>query len=215
MKRPILLVMVITLLMIATSPVFASGEFTGSLRISPALPVMVESPATFEVWLQPPPAPPANDPNIVLVMTEASYSGLTGDVVVSWTGGSISFSAGVFIAVKTGDVPPSGTTEGGRYTVASLQDHLGVSHSDMVYYVYGLFLASPITQTHQTFTVTLPSTNPRMLVYAIGKNNGSTLFNNKVPPTIPGFVVPELGPALLALASFSALALYAVKRRKS
>jgi hypothetical protein len=53
-----------------------------------------------------------------------------------------------------------------------------------------------------------------MLVYAIGKTEGSTLFDSKVPPTRPGFVVPELGHVLLALASFSAFALYAVKRRK-
>jgi hypothetical protein len=52
-----------------------------------------------------------------------------------------------------------------------------------------------------------------MLVYAIGKSG--TDFDNKVPPTIPGFVVPELGPILLALASFSALGLYSLKRRET
>jgi hypothetical protein len=112
-------------------------------------------------------------------------------------------------------VPDSGAEEGGRYTVASLQDRLGVPHSEDVYYAYGLFLAGPITQTAQTFDITLPSTDQRMLVYAIGKTGDSTNFDNKVPPTIPGFLVPELGPILLALASFSAFAVYAVKRRKT
>jgi len=215
MKKLTLPLTIIGLLLIITAPVFAGGEFTGAIRISPALPLMVESPATFEIWLVPPPAPPGNDPHVLLVMTEASYSGLSGDVVVSWTGGSTNFPKTAFLPVNTGYVPTSGTTEGGRYTVASLQDHLGVSHSEMVYYAHGPFLAEPITQTHQTFTVNLPSTNPRMLVYAIAKCDGSTLFNQKVPTTIPGFVVPELGPALLAIASFGALALYTVKRRKT
>ena len=214
MKKLLLPMIVMTLLVITAIPVFA-GNFTGGLRISPALPLMVASPATFETWLQPPPAPPATDQSIVLVMTKACYDGLSPvGVLVTWTGGSTSFPKSVFTPANTGYVPSSGAEEGGRYTVASLQDHLGVPHSEMVYYAYGLFLANPITQTHQTFTVTLSSTHTRMLVYAIGKSDGSTLFNQKVPPTIPGFVVPELGPVLLSLASFSALALYWVKGRK-
>jgi hypothetical protein len=52
-----------------------------------------------------------------------------------------------------------------------------------------------------------------MLIYAIGKS--STCFDNKVPPTIPGFVVPEPGTILLALASFGALGLYSLKRGKT
>jgi len=213
MKRLFLLVLVITLLGIVASPVFAAGE--GTIRISPALPVMLTSPATFQVWIEGAGQPPTTDPHILLVMTQASWTGLTGNVVVDWTGGSISFSSVDFTAVNTGYVLPSGTTPGGRYTVASLQDRLGVSHSDNVYYAHGSFLSGLITQTPQTFTITASSTNLRMLVYAIGKNPGGSLFNNKVPPTIPGFVVPELGPALLALASLSAFALYAVKRRKA
>jgi len=214
MKRLLLSVLVITLLAMVGSPVFAEGE--GTIRISPALPVMLTSPATFEVWIEGAAQPPTTDPHILLVMTQASWAGLTGNVVVSWTGGGgpLSFSSANFIAVKTGFVLPSGTTHGGRYTVASLQDRLGVSHSDYVYYAHGSFLSGPITQTPQTFTITVSSTNLRMLVYAIGKNPGGSLFNNKVPPTIPGFVVPEVAPVLLALASFGALALYALKRRK-
>jgi len=91
---------------------------------------------------------------------------------------------------------------------------MGRPHSENVYCALGSFLAGPITHIPQSFTVTFESTHPRMLVYAIGKSGSSTLFNNKVPPTIPGFVLPELGPVILALASFSALGLYAVKRRK-
>lgn len=52
---------------------------------------------------------------------------------------------------------------------------------------------------------------------SLGKTEGSDVFDNflrKAPPTTSGFVVPELGPILLALASFSAFALCAVKGGK-
>jgi hypothetical protein len=211
MKRLILLGVVIALFAISINPVLGNGS--GTIRISPALPMMVTSPATFEIWIEGAAQPPTNDPHILLVMTNSCHDGLTDDVVVTWTGDSTSFSKGDFTPANTGKVPASGAEEGGRYTVASLQDHIGVPHSEMVYYVYGPFLAGPITQTAQTFNITLPSTDPRMLVYAIGKTGDN--FDNKVPPTIPGFLVPELGPILLALASFSAFAIYAVKRRKT
>jgi len=186
---------------------------TGTIRIDPALPIMLESPAEFEIWVQGA-GNPTSDPHILLVMTEASHHDLTGDVVVSWSSGSTSFSAADFTPVTTGFVPPSDTTPGGRYTVASLQDHIGVSHSEMIFYALGPFLSSALTHSAQTFQVTLPSTSPRMLIYAIGKTEGSEIFDAKVPPTIPGFVVPEVAPVLLAAASFGALALYAIKRRK-
>jgi len=209
MKKPVLLVTILTLLTTTITPVLGNG--TGTIRISPALPLMVESPATFQIWIQGNAQPPTTEPHILLVMTNSSYEGLTGDVTVTWTGGSITFSATNFTAVNTGFVPTSGTEEGGRYTVAALQDHLGVPHSEIVYYTYGPFLAEPITQTAQTFNVTLPSTDPKMSVYAVGKNGNSDLFNNKVPPTNPGFIVPEPGPILAVLAFFGALAFYTIK----
>lgn len=186
---------------------------TGTIRIDPALPMMLESPADFEMWVQGA-GNPTSDPNVLLVMTETCHQGLTGNIVVTWTGGSVSFSPADFTAANTGFAPPSDTTEGGRYTVASLQDHIGVSHSEMIYYAHKPFLNEPLTHTPQSFTVTLPSTNPRMLVYAIGKTEGSEIFDNKVPPTIPGLVVPELAPILLVIASFSAFILYLAKPKR-
>ena len=213
MKKTICVGMFIILLALAVSPVLAAGQ--GTIRISPALPVMVGSPATFQIWTEGGSQPATNSPHILLVMSQASYDGLTGDVTVTWNGGSTSFAKADFTGVSTGYVPPSGTTNGGRYTVASLRDHLGVPHSENVYYVLGSFLAAPITNTPQSFTVAFTSTHSRMLVYAVGKSGSSNLYDNKVPPTIPGFVVPEVGPVLLALASFGALGLYAFKRRKT
>jgi hypothetical protein len=214
MRNSLKIGLFIFLTALITAPALAASG-SGTIRISPALPVIVESPATFEIWIEGNAQPPTNDPHILLVMTQACYDGLTSDVMVTWSGGSTSFAKTDFTGVNTGFVPSSGAASGGRYTVAALQDHIGVPHSESIYYVLGPFLAGPITQTHQSFIVTLESEAPKMLVFAVGKTNSSTLFNNKVPPTIPGFVVPELAPVLLALASFGALALYIVKRRKT
>ena len=231
MRRLILAAMVMTLLALIASPltVQAHGEATGALRITPhgsyyPLPIMLSSPATFNITAID--SKTVCNPNILLVMTNASYQGLTGDVIVEWVGGSRSFSKASFTAVHNNNayVPPSGVSEGARYRVSSLKKHIGVNGTadDTLWYVYGPFLSRCVNQTPQTFTVTLPSTNPRMLVYAIGKIVSFSCFDiaccysfdTRVPPTMPGFVVPDLAPVLLALASFSAFGVYAIKRRK-
>jgi len=218
------LLLSLALLLVAVPYVNAQ---TGTIRIDPVWPIMLASPADFEIWVEGA-GDPTHDPNVLLVMSQGCYDGLTGDVVVSWTwpsSDSVTFSKAAFGANAVSDnsakVPPTGTTEGGCYTVASLKDHLSyglsvpISASETIYWVYGPFLGgADLTGTHRSFTVTFTSTDPRMLVYAIGKTEAGTLFDNKVPPTQPGFIVPELGTVLLVLASFSALALYALKRRK-
>jgi len=190
MKSHILvgIIATMTLLAITANPVFGQ---VGTIRIEPhgsyyPSPIMLSSPATFNISVQRS-ADPTTDPHILLVMTNSCYHGLTGTVNVTWTGGFIAFPK-PWTEVNTGYVPPTGTVPGVRYQVS--------------------------TQTKQEFTVTLPSTDARMLVYAIGKTGETELFNNRVPPTKAGFVVPELGPVLLALASFSAFALFAIRRRR-
>jgi hypothetical protein len=224
--RKIMLVILAVTIVLAAAPLAYAGNATGTIRLGPDVwPIMVASPADFEIWVEGG-GDPTTHPHVLLVMTEDCWNGLTGDVVVSWSGGSVSFNKITnFTGVtdNSAHVPPSGTTQGARYTVASLKDHLSyglgepISPTETIYWAIAAFLSGPITGTPQTFTVALPSTAPRMLVYALGKTEGSDTLDNflrKVPPTNPGFVVPEPGPILLALASFSAFALYAVKRRK-
>ena len=225
MKKLILMAIALSLLVITTSSVLGA-----TIRIDPALPAMVGTTADFEVSVTTQSDDPTTDPHIFLVMTDACHAGLTGDVTVEWGSTTIAITVWHEETEHTNGIKvPPGTTEGAAYTVASLMDHLGTL--EPIWWAFESFLGGPITQTPQTFTVTLPSTHARMLVYAIGKSLCGHicedpcgdpcpdlccwLFNNKVPPTIPGFVVPELGPALLAAASFSALALYTVKRRKT
>lgn len=216
------MLIVLASLVLIAGPLAVKAQ-TGEIRIEPhgsyyPLPIMLSSPATFNTTATD--QATAYNPHIVLIMTNASYQGLTGHVLVNWTGGSTHFPKASFTSVELNGafVPPSGTTPGARYTVASLKEHLGVNDTadDTLWYAHGAFLSGPINQTPQEFTVTLPSTDPRMLVYIIGMSSATgNLFDMKVPPTMPGFVVPDLAPLLLATASFGALGLYAVKRRKT
>lgn len=211
MKRTILLTLVIFLIASAT-PALATGG-TGQIRIQPALPTMVTSPANFNISVT---TGVSYAPHLLLVMTNASYQGLTGNIVVTWHNGSVTFLKGDFTSDNTnGDkIPPSGATNGASYTVGSLKSELGTTNA--IWWASKPFLSGAIlTTTPEAFTVTLPSTNPRMTVYAWGKSScTATLFDMKVPNSIPGFVVPEPAIVLMASGSFAALGLYTVKRRK-
>lgn len=217
----IIIALILCLPLLSISPALAWSE-VGTIRIEPhgsyyPQPIMLSSPATFNITVKRV-ADPTKDPHILLVMSNASYHGLTTDgVIVNWTGGSITFHKNDFISVSSSYIPPSGTTKAVRYQVSSLRDHLSVPDTEPVWYALGPFLSGPITVHVQMFTVTLNSTSTRVLVYAIGKTGCSDKFNNRVPPTRAGFVVPDPGTMPAAAASFSALGafvLYGIKRRK-
>jgi hypothetical protein len=227
MRRLILTAVAMFLLTLFTSPVHGACP-SGELSITPngsyyPLPIMLSSPATFNITSKN--STVALFPNIVLVMTKASYDGLTGQVTVNWTGTSGQYNQSIFPktsfwAASTGYIPDQTVTsfDSGRYEVSKLKQHLGVNNTqdDLLYYNFGPFLGgSAIGQTPRTFTVTLPSTHARMLVLAVARSGVCTpFFNMRVPPFKPGFVVPESAPMFLATASFAAVALYVAKRRK-
>jgi hypothetical protein len=102
--------------------------------------------------------------------------------------------------------------------VSDLKQRLGVNGTsqDTLFYNFGPFLGgSAIGRIPREFTVTLPSTHPRMLVLAIARSGVCTpFFNMRVGPCKPGFIVPEPAPILMATASIAALGLFAIKRRK-
>lgn len=227
MRRILLLTIVATLLALSAGTVNAVCP-GGSLLITPygtyyPLPIMLSSPATFSIVASD--SIIANAPNIVLVMTNASYQGLTGDVVVRWTGASGEanesiFPKWMFQAINTGYIPDPMVApfDSGRYNVSDLKEHLGVNGTsdDTLYFTYGLFLGGhSITQTPLTFNVTLSSSNTRMLVLAIALTSCSPCFNLRVPPCRPGFVVPEPAAVFITASSLIALGLYSIRRRKS
>jgi hypothetical protein len=227
MRRLLLLAIAMALLALFASNAYAACP-GGELTISPhgsyyPLPIMLSSPATFNISSIN--STVAVFPNIVLVMTQASYDGLTAPVVVNWTGTSGQynqsiFPKGDFQAVSTGYVPDAMFTpfDCGRYNVSMLKEHLGVNGTidDTLYYTFGPFLGgSGIGQTPRAFTITLPSTHARMLVLAVARSGVcAAFFNMRVPPCKPGFIVPETPPIFIVTASFSAIGLYAIKRKR-
>ena len=225
-----LLASAITMLLVSlfVANVYAGGCPNGELTIIPhgsyyPLPIMLSSPATFTIES-------TNTtiglfPYIVLVMTKTSYDGLTAPVRVNWTGTSGQYNETIFpknsfSATSSGYIPDTTVTpfDTGRYPVSNLKEHLGVNGTtnDMLYYVFGPFLGgNAIGRIPRQFTVTLPSTKPRMLVLAIARSGVcAAFFNMRVPPCRPGFIVPETPPIFIAMASFAAIGLYAIKRKK-
>ena len=209
------LVVMLIALALTVSPVLAA-----SIRVEPhgsyfGLPIMLSSPATFNVTVVGGADNPTTDPHIFLVMTETSYNSLTGNVVVNWTGGSPTMVTMTPWTMETDNsvkVPP-GADSGTGYTVAALRSHLNTT--EPIFWAFQPFLGGMnITEIPVEFTVTLPATEPRMAVYVLGKTGDSELFNNRNPPTQPGFVVPELGTVLLAASSFGAFALFALRRKR-
>lgn len=221
MKKYVMFFMMLLLISIPS----VSAE-TGSLRIDPAWPLMVESPSDFTVWCQ---SGTSYNVAILLVITQECYDSMPGTgavVTVESDAGTIEIYKAAFeINVVTGMggvyVPDSGATEGARYEVASLKDHLdyGLSEpleSDDTIRWYMAYLFDELGEDPEDVTITLNSGDPRMLIYLLGRSeDGADLWDMRVPPTIPGFVVPEISMGtIMALASmFTALALYTYKKK--
>jgi len=210
MRKEIIVFAVLALLVIAIQPVFATirldphGSYYGE-------PTMSSSPATFQVYVKPA-GNPTKDPHIFLVMTETSYNSLTGDVTVEWDDGSITITTWTK-AETLSDKVPLGADSGTGYTVALLKDHLKTT--EPIYWAFESFLGGQdLTTTPVEFTVTLPSDDPRLMIYVLGKTGDSQVFNNRVPPTQPGFVVPEIATIFITASSMIALGAYAYKRKK-
>ena len=79
----------------------------------------------------------------------------------------------------------------------------------------------PLGSDPKEVTVTLDSSAPRMLVYMQGSSKDESIstadhYDLKVPPTIPGFVVPEVavGTVMAVASMFTALGLFAYKKRQ-
>jgi hypothetical protein len=185
---------------------------TGSLRIDPPLPYMNESPAEFDIWVQG--VDTAYEPIILLVMTDSCMDGLSEDPMVKWNDGADSVTLDSWTEETTNGVKvPPGASNGAAYTVASLKDHLDTSES--IHWATALILDGPIVpgETYK-ITVYMESDDPRMLVYVLGKSEGSSKYDMSVPPTIPGFVVPEvpIGTILALVTMVGAAAIYKYKK---
>lgn len=207
-------------LLLISFPVVMAG--TGSLRISPEWPTMVASPADFSVWCQ---GGISYDVEILLVLTEDCYNSLADSnaVVIANSGPDVVFDKSDFTGVSGMGgvyVPPSGTTNGARYTVSSLKDHLDLGlpealDSDDVIYWAMKPLFDSLGGTKEDITITLDSASPRMLVYLMGKSvDNADLLDMRIPPTPAGFVIPEIPLGTIGAISASFIALAIIARKK-
>ena len=205
------LIAILALTLIVSSYVVAISAGTGSLRISPPLPYENESPADFTIWVQG--KDTACNPIILLVMTDSCYDGLSGPVTVAWEDGTPGVVTG-WTNENTNSVKvPPFASNGAGYTVASLKDHLETSESIWYAYIYAMDIGGENIDPGETFkiTVSMTSDTPEMLVYIMGESEcGSGVYDMAVPPTIPGFVIPEvpIGTVLSVITMLGAAALY-------
>ncbi|MFX0208624.1 MAG: hypothetical protein ACFFDT_21765 [Candidatus Hodarchaeota archaeon] len=178
---------------------------------------MTDTEETFEIWVKN--GGTAYNPQLLLVMTKTCYDDLN-QVLIEFEGIALSppLDKGDFKSAASGFVPPT-YPEGIRYTVASLKYHLGIEGSpDPIYWELVDFPGSPTingpTDKYEVH-ITLDSPYPCMLVYVYAKSDpGLEDYDMKVPPTNPGFMVPE--PATIAAVATPTLTLlaYALYKRK-
>ena len=211
------LILALSLFMVSAllvgTPVLAGGQ--GQIRIEPHAfdppdPVTVESPATFEITVV---EHTAYNPQLLLVTTGACLDGLGGgEIIVSWDWMGpyytpVGLPAGAFTDIDKGWVPPDDAGFGKIYQAKSLRSHLGVE-DEFIYYAY---VDMPVDDDEiaegdsYEVTITVPSTSPRVLVYAFG-------ICSKVPPTRPGFIIPEFAIGTIAALGSMVAALFLRKR---
>jgi len=210
--------------MLFTTFTAAYANETGALRIDPPLPVKLATPADFLIWTQG--TTDVYDPHIFLVIPKSCYDALT-DVTVSWTafgGDSVTIPKSAFQGPESthGKKIPPEASSGAWYLVNQLQEKL--STTEQIYWVTESILGGNTMEGKTGGVVTkydlIVSLNvaesPNMLVYILGKHEDcAEMFDIQVPPTIPGFVVPELplGSIMAVSSTLTALALFALKRR--
>jgi len=196
LSRIVILEIVLLFTLGLIMPVFAG---TGSIRIDPAIPRVVSSPATFTIWVEG--GSTAYDPHVFLVMTQTSYDSFSGDVTVAWVdgvAGQVDLTKGVDWTMATGSSKlPPGTSSGAGYNIATLKSHLSGTTED-IWWAFAPILENPLDGTNKTITVTLSATSPHMIVYIMGKSSDDgdlydVEYDMRVPPTIPGgFLIPEV-----------------------
>jgi hypothetical protein len=109
-------------------------------------------------------------------------------------------SAFTGVTLNSEIVTPTGTTPWAGYTVASLKDHLDYD----------------LTARARNITVTIECGNRKNAGLLVRKSeDGANLFDMRVPPTNPGFIVPEIaiGSIMAVSTMIGALGLYTYKKK--
>ena len=161
---------------------------------------------------------------LLMVMDETTYNGL--DNITTTLGVTVPKSD--FKLVTTSWLPPflpDPSTDPPypgsyvRYQVSAIKDKIGTT-GNVYFAVVHILDEITTTPTHFTLTVNLETpTSVRVLLIALGRYNkvptDCTLpFNEGSPYSNSTLVVPELETILLITASFCALGVYTIKRKR-
>lgn len=189
-----------------------------------------DEPATLEIHVTNAQKSPVNEVWLLFVIDEDTYNGLTNIIIddtdgpttvlkADFTGGPVS-SGQRPLEDDTNDLPNGeypGCTSQTQWSVPAIRDQMSQVHPkpSSVRYVLVYGFAS-IDTSPKAFTVTVVSSHVNVLVLAQGRVEGEAddPLNSNSPFSGSTLIIPELGTVLLALASFSAFALYSFKRRK-
>lgn len=221
MKKFVLIAMILVL---GTVAIAHAGVPTYPIRIDPFWPTMVASPATFETWVQAG-SNDAYDPQILVVITQECYDGLTDVELDNGLPGTVTILKAAFtpnaVSDNSASVPPTASS---NYQVAALKDHLDeglsipLSASDTIYWALAdAPFGEPLEGdgTHVTFTVDIHSTTVRALIYVMGSSvDDSGDIDMGIPPTPAGFIVPEPATIAAVATSIGAFGLYAYHRKR-
>lgn len=189
--------------------------------------ILTESPADLQINVTSPAHSPITDVWLLFVADEDTKTHITSITtnITSWTVDATHF------ALVTDAVPPQGPGGGvggtypgceayDQYQPGGLRGQLGLGDQDNIYYTYA-YLIDQITTTPTMFTLTVEApgaSEMKVLVLALGYNaqlpNASGKLNERSPYSGSTLVVPQLSTFLLVVASFSALGLYAIRRKK-
>ena len=216
-KKVLLLLMPLLLFTIICTHVYA----TGLLEITPTWPIMTDTDETFEICVKN--GGTAHSPKLFLVMTDTCHAGLA-EVKIDFHDngpsiGDVTLTDGFTKETDTDKGLPPGYSPGIIMTVASLKSHIGIGGTDesiwwtLVPFPTGDTINGP-TDKYKVH-ITLDSTDPSMMIYVYAKSSPGADYDMKVPPTNPGFMVPE--PATIAAVATPTLTLlaYALYKRKT
>ena len=193
--------------------------------------IITDSPAFLQINVTTAAHSPINDVRLLFVIDHDTYvnlnsintTGTDWDTTLyptDFTGGPLSSDGSTKIP-ETNDTnwegphPYPGCIHQTQYELGAILSQMSqVYATTMVHYVL-VYAFDSISTSEKYFTVNVDSTHINVLILAQGRHGGEAedpLTNNS-PFSGSTLLVPQLAPVLLALASFSAFALYAVKRR--
>jgi hypothetical protein len=227
--KKIMLLVLLAILALPTA-VFAAGDV---IRVVPAgsldgtMAIITSSPADLEISVTSGQQPRTNI-WLLFVIDIDTYNGL-GTITIGGTDGPTTLSKSDFTGVPSNNKIPKtnddnyvgnghiypGCTQQTQYNVNAIKTQMSqVYPTTSIRYVlvYGF---SSINTSPKSFTVEVDSSHVNLLILAQGRAGSlpTDPLDSNSPFSGSSLVVPELVPILLSLASFSALALYAVKRR--